>query len=173
MLSPVYSADAIASRIADIADDINRDFKGQEVHVIVTLTGAFMFAADLLRKLEIPTVVSFAGSQSFTGTGQDLRIDADSFPPSFGNKPVFIIEDIVANGETISSIRQILADRFASEVKIISLLKRQNAKSKADYCGFTVPEDMFVVGYGMDMDGKYRELKEIKAITNAVGSGLC
>lgn len=174
MLSSIYSAATIASRIKDMADEINRDFSGQEVHIIITLTGAFIFAADLIRHLKIPVIVNFAGSQSFSGQGsQDLRIDSDSMPPSFGNKPVIIIEDIIANGETVGTIRKILADRFVSSIKVAALLKRQEAPVKADYCGFTIPKDTFVVGYGMDMDGKYRELPDIRAITNAVGSGMC
>lgn len=175
MLSSVYSANAIASRIKDMADEINRDYKGEEVHIIITLTGAFVFAADLIRHLKVPVIVNFAGTQSFTGEGlQDLRINEDSIPPSFGNNPVLIIEDIVANGETIGALRNILANRFTSSIKVATLLKRQNAAVKADYCGFTVPQDMFVVGYGMDMDGKYRELPDVQSISNAVGvGGLC
>lgn len=174
MISSIYSAGTIANRVKDIAAEINRDYKGQEIHIIITLTGAFVFAADLIRHLTIPVIVNFAGSQSFSGKGaQDLRIDSDSIPPSFGNKPVLIIEDIIANGETVGTIRNLLADRFTGSIKVATLLKRQEAKIKADYCGFTIPKDTFIVGYGMDMDGKYRELPDIRAITNAVGSGMC
>jgi len=176
MLAEVYSSDAISNRVKGIADEINRDFKGEDmVHIIITLTGAFMFAADLIRQLNVPLCIHFAGGQSYSGVEvKDMRIDGDAIPPSFGNKPVIIIEDIVDSGVTVSALRQILADRSASTIKVATLLKRQSCKGDADYYGFTIPTEMFVVGYGMDMDGRYRELATIQTIGNATNlSGMC
>ena len=174
MLTPVYSASAIKERVANIAEDLNKDFSVDEtVHVIVTLNGSFMFAADLLRLLKFPVVVHFAGASSYLGTEtQNLRIDPDSFPKSFGNKPVILIEDVVDTGKTLGLLRQIIADRFAGSIKVASLLKRQGGVG-CDYHGFTIPKDMFVVGYGMDMDGRYRELPDLRAIGSATKEGLC
>ena len=170
MLSQLYSQSVISDRVVEIAGRLNEDFKGEElVHVIVTLNGAFMFAADLIRKCDFPMMVHFVGAASYTGTEQDkdVRINASAVPPSFGNKPVILVEDIVDSGNTIGKLRQIMADRYASTIKVVSLLRRQGGGGTADYFGFTVPPGLFVVGYGLDLDGRYRELKEIKALDTA------
>lgn len=180
MLSPLYSAKAIAERVQDIADHINSDYKDVEaLHVVVTLNGAFMFAADLVRKLEMPQVIHFAGAQSYLGTQQgDLRVNADALPRSFGNQPVLIIEDIMDSGRTAKVLRALIAERFSGSIGMAALLRRQNCEGDCDYYGFTVPRGLFVVGYGMDMDGRYRELTDIRAYDNATMSsstsqGLC
>lgn len=166
MLSPLYSESVIADRVREIAERMNADFKNADiVHVIVTLNGSFMFAADLVRQLRFPIVMHFAGATSYTGVERkQLRINAEALPPSFGNKPVILIEDIVDTGNTIGALRQMIAERFASEIKVAALLRRQSGGGKADYYGFTVPAGLFVVGYGLDLDGRYRELRDIKTV---------
>ena len=173
MLSPLYSETVIADRVKEIADRMNADFTGADlVHIIVTLNGAFIFAADLVRQLKFPIVLHFAGATSYMGTEQskNLRINADALPPSFGNKPVILIEDIVDTGNTVNKLRQIMADRFASMIRVAALLRRQSGGGKADYYGFTVPNGLFVVGYGLDLDGRYREFRDIRTITSAVSA---
>ena len=166
MLSPLYSESAIADRVQDIADKLNKTYQGDEiVHIVVTLSGAFIFSADLIRLLKFPIVVHFSGAAPYMGENEpqsSLRVNADEIPPSFGNRPVVLIEDIVDNGNTLKKLRQIVADRMASSIEVVTLLKRQNSDAKADYCGFTIPKNLFVVGYGLDLDGRYRELKELK-----------
>jgi hypoxanthine phosphoribosyltransferase len=177
-MTNLYSAEAIKERVEKIAKDINRDFKGEDlVHIVITLNGAFMFAADLVRLLDIPQQISFASVSSYSGTQQgDLSLNMDSLPRSFGNKPVVVIEDIMDTGNTVAALRQVMADRMASTIKIVALLKRQDCKGHADYFGFTVPRSLFVIGYGMDMDSRYRELSGIKVLDGATmsgGGGLC
>ena len=168
MLSPLYSESAIADRVQDIADKLNKTYGDDElVHIVVTLSGAFIFSADLIRLLKFPIVVHFSGAAPYMGEDEpqsNLRVNADEIPPSFGNRPVVIIEDIVDNGNTLKKLRQIVADRMAKSIEVATLLKRQGSGAKADYCGFTIPETLFVVGYGLDLDGRYRELKEIKTV---------
>ena len=175
MLSEVYSASAISDRVKDIAASINREYKDETIlHVIVTLNGSFMFAADLIRQIDVPIEVHFAGTASYSGREkQDMRINPDAFPRSFGNAPVVIVEDIVDSGATIKQLRTLLAERFASSIKIASLLRRQSGNANPDWYGFTIPQNLFVVGYGMDMDGRYRELPDIRAISAATTSGMC
>ncbi|MEC9290959.1 MAG: phosphoribosyltransferase family protein [Pseudomonadota bacterium] len=175
MMTSLYSASAIDERVKDIAEDINKEFAGQDsIHAVVTLNGAFVFAADLIRHLKVPLVMHFAGATSYFGTNQkDLRINADALPPSFGGKPVLLIEDIVDSGNTIAMLRQIMADRSAGTIRVATLLKRQGSSGVADFYGFTVPEGLFVIGYGMDIDGRYRELPEIQTLGTATSSGAC
>ena len=168
MLSPLYSETAIADRVQDIAAKLNAQYKDTElVHIVVTLSGAFIFSADLIRLLNFPIVVHFSGAAPYMGEAEpqsSLRVNADEIPPSFGNRPVVIIEDIVDTGNTLQKLRQIVADRMASSIEVATLLKRQHSSTKADYYGFTIPDNLFVVGYGLDLDGRYRELKEIKTV---------
>ncbi len=178
-MTDLYSVESIQERVEKIAQDINRDFKGEElVHIVVTLNGAFMFAADLVRLLDIPQVISFVGASSYVGAkqGDNLTLNMDSLPRSFGSKPVIVIEDIMDTGNTISALRQVLADRMASTIKVVSLLKRQGCDGHADYFGFTVPRGLFVIGYGMDMDSRYREMSDIKVLGGATmynNGGVC
>lgn len=168
MLSPLYSESAIADRVQDIAAKLNAAYKDSDlVHIVVTLSGAFIFSADLIRLLNFPIVVHFSGAAPYMGEAQpqsSLRVSADEIPPSFGNRPVVLIEDILDSGNTLKKLRQIVADRMASSIEVVALLKRQSSGAKADYFGFTIPENLFVVGYGLDLDGRYRELKEIKTV---------
>jgi hypoxanthine phosphoribosyltransferase len=168
MLAPLYSESAIADRVQDIADKLNAQYKEAElVHIVVTLSGAFIFAADLIRLLNFPIIVSFSGLAPYAGEDapqSNLRVNADEIPPSFGNQPVVIIEDIVDSGKTVAKLRQLVADRMAASIEVVALLKRQASDAKADYFGFTVPKNLFIVGYGLDLDGRYRELKEIKTV---------
>ncbi|MFT7144034.1 MAG: hypoxanthine phosphoribosyltransferase [Alphaproteobacteria bacterium] len=175
MLSPVYSAEAIKERVTTIANAINKSYDGEKlIHVIITLNGSFMFAADLIRLINVPMEVHFAGTASYSGTEiEDLRINPDAFPKTFGNNPVLIIEDIVDSGMTIAALRGLIAARFASNIQVATLLRRQDGGAKAEYFGFTIPKGLFVVGYGMDMNGQYRELPCLKAINVGVSKGMC
>ena len=179
MLTPLYSASAIAERVKKMASQLNAEFKGvDEVHAIITLNGAFVFAADLIRALNLPLVLHFAGS--VTTPGQDkpsvgMRINIDALPRNFGNKPVILIEDIVDSGDTVKQLRQIMAQRFAGTIRVASLVRRQGGSFDPDYFGFTIPRELFIVGYGMDMDGRYRELSDLRTISSAAfcGGGSC
>ena len=175
MLSQAHSAAAISERVKDIANAINKRYEHEKMlHIIITLNGAFMFGADLIRLLNVPVEVHFAGTGSYSGREKkDLRIDPDALPKSFGNTPVIILEDIMDSGATIGHLRDILARRFASEIKVATLLRRQSGTADADWYGFTVPKGLFVVGYGMDMNGRYRELPDLNVVGIATGSGLC
>jgi hypoxanthine phosphoribosyltransferase len=175
MLSPVYSAASIKDRIEQIATAINKDYDGETlIHVVITLNGSFMFAADLIRQIKVPMEVHFAGTASYSGTEtEDLRINPEAFPKSFGNNPVLIIEDIVDTGITIATLRTLIAERFASNIKVATLLRRQDGAGKADYYGFTIPQGLFVVGYGMDINGMYRGLPDLKAISTGTHKGMC
>lgn len=175
MLSPVYSAEAIKERVSVIADSINKSYEGEKlIHVIITLNGSFMFAADLIRLIKIPMEVHFAGTASYSGTEtEDLRINPEAFPKSFGNNPVLILEDIVDTGVTVAALRELIAARFASNIQVATLLRRQEGNAQAEHYGFTIPKALFVVGYGMDMNGQYRELPDIQAINVGVTKGMC
>lgn len=176
--TPLYSAAAISERISGIADALNRDFgRAPVVHAIVTLNGAFIFAADLIRQLKFPLVLHFAGGSFFEGTEKrSLLINPDALPTSFGNNPVLLIEDVMDSGNTVGQLRKMVAERFSGTIRTVALLKRQSGDGDADYFGFTLPRGLYVVGYGMDMDGRYRELPDIRTLSAGMPTddvGIC
>lgn len=177
MLSTMYSPEAIAERVKKIAEQLNKEFEKEDlVHAIITLNGAFVFAADLIRELNFPLVLHFAGSVTMPGQDKPaagLRINIDALPKNFANKAVILIEDVVDSGDTVKQLREIMAQRFASRIVCASLIRRQGGEAPIDYFGFTVPRGVFIVGYGLDMDGRYRELREIKTLGGATFSGTC
>ena len=174
----LYSSTVINERIGDIASLLNKELKGhRQIHMIVVMNGAFMFAADLARKLNLPVVMHFTGGSYFDGPiKQELGLQPQTLPSSFGNTPVLVVEDILDSGNSIDKVRQLLADRQAKQISIISLLKRQGTRVQADHVAFTIPNEMFVVGYGLDLDGRYRELRDIYHLASAPTgntSGTC
>ncbi len=178
MLSPLYSRAAIEERVKGIAEAINRDFAGEEmIHAVVVMNGAFVFAADLVRHIKVPITLHFAGeTATFATEGpKSGRIQDDALPASFNGQAVVLIEDVIDSAKTVSKLREMVASRFAGSIMVAALLKRQGG-GQADYFGFTIPQGLFVVGYGMDLDGKYRQLPDLQSVAAASSSerrGLC
>jgi hypoxanthine phosphoribosyltransferase len=177
MMQPLYSQQVIANRVEKLADELNKKYKDESnVHMVVTLNGAFIFAADLIRKLKFPVTLCFAGSvTSNVQQVGDTRINSNALPKSFGNEPVIVLEDIIDSGKTIAILREMIASKFASSIDIVALVKRQSCKIAPDYACFTVPEGMFLVGYGLDLENRYRELPGIFSIdcTMEKSTGVC
>lgn len=176
MMTPLYSASAIAERVQDMAKAMNKDFAtAKNVHVVVTLNGSFMFAADLVRQLNFPIEMHFAGVSSYHGMERgSLNVTGDALPPSFGGNPVLVIEDIMNLGNTVTSLRDLIAARNSGAIKVAALVKRQGAEGKADYYGFTVPQGLFVVGYGMDLNGRFRQMEDIQTLEmHKESGGIC
>jgi len=172
-MKQLYSQETIQERVKDLAKQINNDFVGEElVNVIVTMNGAFVFAADLIRQLNVPLTLHFTGGSYFEGAiKHDIAMDTKTMPASFANAPVLIVEDVLDSGKSLKQLRQLIADKHAGSIKVATLLKRQTGNAKADYVGFNLPRELFVVGYGLDMDGRHRELKDILTFENTLMSG--
>jgi len=151
----------LAKRIAEIGAQITKEHAGREVILVPVLKGSFMFAADLARAIDLPTNIEFLGLQSYAGTKSTgvVQITSD-LTRSVADKDVIIIEDIVDTGLTMTYLLENLQTRKPRSLKIASLLHKP-ARSKVhvdiDYLGFTI-EDVFVIGYGLDYDGRYRNL---------------
>jgi hypoxanthine phosphoribosyltransferase len=155
------SKEAIQTRVVELAQKINKDFEGQEIVLLGVLSGSFIFLADLIREIKIPVQVEFVSLSSYEGTessGQiSFRLDVKQ---SLENKNVIVVEDIVDTGLTITFLMKHLKLKQPKTLKLCSLLlKRARLKTEVhiDYLGFDI-EDKFVIGYGLDFDGHYREL---------------
>lgn len=162
----LLNAEQIHSIVLDLARQINRDYQGRELAVIGVLKGASIFMADLIRCLQVDLTCDFLRISSYLGDGSSgtLRLDFDLTQPIVG-KDVLVVEDIVDSGKTLGFIRQHMQNKGAASVKICSLLKKENAPAQAtvEYVGAIIPPD-YVAGYGMDLDGRYRQWPEIRQI---------
>lgn len=158
------SEEKIQARVKELAAMINKDYAGQEVIIVGVLNGSFIFCADLFRHLTIPCQIEFVSLSSYEGTQSSgevsFRMDVKQ---SLVGKNVILVEDIVDTGLTISFLLKHMKLKNLKSLKLCSLLlKRARLKVEVpvDYLGFDI-EDKFVIGYGLDFDGRFRELPYI------------
>lgn len=154
----------IAVKVKEMADKINKEYHGKQVEVIIVLKGAFIFAADLVRRFDFDHNISFIQFSSYKGT-ESTGIIKERFPIQIDahDKVILIIEDIVDTGNTLNYFVGKLKQDSPKSVDIAAMLFKTEAY-KHDYpvkfFGFRI-ENKFVVGYGLDMDEKARNLKHI------------
>lgn len=160
----ILDKDQIAARISALGEVISRDYKGKNPLVIVILNGAFIFAADLLRHFTFEAELSFVRLSSYhntSSTGTLKTIWALEAPVY--NRHVLIIEDIVDTGKTLYEFHQSLLASDPASVETAAFLLKPDALQypvHAAYTGFSIP-DHFVVGYGMDYNGRGRHLADL------------
>ena len=159
----------IRKKVKALAREIERDFKGQPVHLVGILKGACIFIADLAREIRLPVTVDFMAVSSY-GKGSmstgEVRITKDLDHPIKGQN-VIIIEDILDTGLTLNYLYRLLQSREPKSLKIAALLDKPSRRVQevnASYVGFQIP-DKFVVGYGLDYDQKFRNLPDICVIS--------
>lgn len=154
--------ETIRTRIRELAEEINRDYRDSGRLICVgVLKGSIFFMVDLLKHLDVPVSVDFFQTSSYgpKKTPGEIRIRKD-LDLSVRDQDVLLIEDIVDTGYTLRTILDLLKFRKARSVKLCSLLDKTETRKvevPIDYCGFEI-EDVFVVGYGLDFDEKYRNL---------------
>ncbi|MBP6217931.1 MAG: hypoxanthine phosphoribosyltransferase [Oligoflexales bacterium] len=160
----LYSEEQIAQRISTLAESINKDYQNltedNPLIVIVVLKGAFIFAADLVRRLKVPLRMEFIGVSSYVGTKSTghVRITND-LTAEIKDHHILVVEDIIETGTTIDFLMKLLQVREPSSTKICSLLSKPHCHQmshKVDYSGFEI-SDEFVIGYGLDLDGSLRQ----------------
>lgn len=161
--------EAIQERIAELARQVNSDMEGRDVVFLGILNGAFLFAADLFRRIELQARISFVKLASYEGTSSSGTIkELIGWNEDIKNKTVVILEDIVDTGHTLERIVGELVIRKAAEIRIATMLFKPEAYTKdipLDYIGFEIPND-FVVGYGLDYDGFGRNLRSVYKLTH-------
>jgi hypoxanthine phosphoribosyltransferase len=159
----------ISERIKILAGRINSDFAGREVVFLGILNGAFLFAADLFKHIDLKARISFVKLASYEGTKSSGAIkELIGWNEDIKNKYIIVIEDIVDTGNTLERIVDELVIRKAAEIKIAALLLKPKAYTKEipiDYVGFEIPNE-FVIGYGLDYDGYGRNLPSIYTLVN-------
>ena len=165
-LKILYSEQDLSTRINELANDLNSLYHGEEVIAICVLKGAVIFAVDLLRKFNFPVKMEFIRLSSYgSGTVTSGKVNAvDIKLPDLNGKNVLIIEDIVDTGLTAKFLIDFMNMNFhVKSLKFCSLLDKKVSRKvdiEPDYYGFEI-DDRFVVGYGLDYDGMFRNLPYI------------
>ena len=162
-LTKIITPYAIKKRVNEIANDINSRFCSKSPLLIGVLNGSFIFLADLVRCLNIEVEISFVKARSYNGNQKSDIVKFDFFDlDNIKGKDIIIIEDIVDTGDTISKIRNKIINKVNSVAVAAFLLKPNKAKLnfEIDWVGFEIPDE-FVVGYGLDYNQKFRNLKGI------------
>jgi hypoxanthine phosphoribosyltransferase len=156
--------EAIRNRVGELAKQINKELAGKDVVFLGILNGAFLFAADLFRQIDLKARISFIKLASYQGTASQGSIkELIGWNEDIKNKTIVVIEDIVDTGNTLERIVDELVIRKANEIRISALLYKPDAYCKdipLHYIGFEIPND-FVVGYGLDYDGYGRNLPSV------------
>ena len=164
----LISREQLADKVAELGAKISEDSEGESLFLIGILKGSVPFMADLMRAITLDVEMDFMSVSSYgSGTKSSgvVRIlkDLDS---DIAGKNVLIVEDIIDSGLTLAYLKEYLAKRNPKSVKIVTMLSkpaRRKADIEADYTGFVV-DDKFIVGYGLDIDQKYRNLPYISWI---------
>ena len=166
--APFIPQDQIEKEIHRIATEIKRDMIDKEPLFLVMLNGAFMFAAELFKTLDMPCEMAFVKYKSYVGTqstgqmNELLGIEAEKI----SDRNIVIVEDIVDSGCTMNELLKDLNKKGAKSIKIASMMFKPNAfkfNFKIDYIGMNIGND-FIVGYGLDYNEYGRNLKEIYKI---------
>jgi hypoxanthine phosphoribosyltransferase len=162
----MISAEEIQRRVRELGAEITRDYKGQELVLVGVLKGSLLFMADLAREIHLPLTLDLLRVSSYEGTKSSgvVRLDFDLTQPIDG-KHVLVVEDIIDTGLTMSFLLETLELRHPSSLKLVSLLDKpsnRRAPVEIHYRGFEIP-NRFVIGYGLDLDGLYRNLPFIGA----------
>ncbi len=167
----LIQADDLRARIADLGAQISADYAGREIHLVCVLKGAVLFVADLMRQLSVPCQVDFMAVSSYgsaTSSSGVVRILKD-LDHSIEGQHVLIVEDIIDSGLTLQYLLRNLRSRKPASLEVCSLLtkpSRREVDLPIKYTGFPLP-DRYAVGYGLDLDQRYRNLPYVAALTDA------
>ncbi len=164
----LVSKEVIAEKIGELGSKISWDYMGKDLVMVGVLKGSFIFMADLIRKITIPLETDFIAVSSYgksTGSSGVVRIIKDMETIITG-RHVVIVEDIIDTGLTLDYLKRLLETRKPSSLRICALFDkpgRRKINIKADYSGIEIP-DRFIVGYGLDYNGRYRNLEDVCVI---------
>ncbi len=157
----LFTKEQLETRIKEVAKQIEKDYQGEPVTFVGVLNGVYAFFADLVRNIDLPCQVDFLRASSYEGTTStgNVKMNLDIKNPVEG-RHVVIVEDILDTGRTLAKIRDEFLSRNALSVKTVVMLDKPSRRVndfQADYRCFEI-DDLFVVGFGLDFDEKYRNL---------------
>lgn len=162
----------LADKTKELAKRISDDYRGKEFVMVSVLKGGFIFAADLVRQMDIDVDINFMAVSSYgsgTRSSGNVKIikDLDS---DIRGKHVLIVEDIIDSGNTLSYLAELMKERGAVDVRICTILNKPSRREvdiDVAYVGYDIPDE-FVVGYGLDYNEKYRNLPYLGTLKEEV-----
>ena len=168
-LSTYIAQEQIQVKVRELGEQISKKFDGKELIAICILKGSFVFYSDLIRHLRGDVQCEFFGVSSYSGMSSsgEVKVTLD-LSHAIEGKDVLLVEDIVDTGLTMNYLKSNLMSRKPKSLTTVALLEKPEAKKVAcevDYVGFRIPND-FVVGYGLDYQGYYRNLPYIAQVQN-------
>ena len=173
-LTPLWSPEKIAERVRGLAAEIDRDYAPEPPVLVGALKGGFVFLADLVRQMQLPVEIEFIRLSSYgsetTSSGR-VRVQWGPKREAIEGRPVIVVDDILDTGLTTRAALQHLKRKRPSSLRLCTLLdrpERRRVEVKADYTGFTF-SGQFVVGYGLDLDQRYRHLPGIFGVDGDAG----
>jgi len=164
--------ESLRTRVAELGEEISTDYEGRDLLLVGVLKGAVFFMADLMRQLTVPCEVDFMAISSY-GAASDssgvVRILKDLDIP-IENRHVLVVEDIIDSGLTLSYLMRNLIARRPATLEVCALLTKPDRREidvPVRYVGFEIP-NRFVVGYGLDLDQRFRNLPYVAAVEDAL-----
>jgi hypoxanthine phosphoribosyltransferase len=165
----LVTSEELKRRVAELGEEVSGDYEGRDLFMVGVLKGAVLFLADLMRSLTVPCEIDFMAVSSYgsqTDSSGVVRILKDLDAPIEG-RHVLLVEDIIDSGVTVSAIARRIRRVGPASLRTAALLDRparREVEVQIDFCGFVIP-DRFVIGYGLDYAGLYRELPHIYSLT--------
>ena len=168
----LISEEEIQKKVKEIAAEINRDYEGKELLFVPVLKGAAVFGCDLFRELTVPAKIDFLSTSSYgSGTSSSgiVTVTKD-IDLKLNGKHILIVEDILDSGNTLFYLKNMLQSRGAESVRLCTFMQKPARLQKpisSDYNGFVIPDE-YVVGYGLDYNQLYRNLKFVGILDESV-----
>ena len=168
----LLTKEQIEQRVAELGKQITADYQGKALIVVVLLKGAAWFATDLTRAIDLPLRVDFMVASSYgngTSTTGNVKVKLD-ISENIAGKHVLLIDDIIDSGVTFAAISDMLCQNKPASLKTVALCDKADRRvngMEADYVGFKIPDE-FVVGFGLDYAGDYRNLPYIGVLKPSV-----
>lgn len=166
----LYSQEEIMKEVKRLGSEITKDYEGKEVVFVSVLTGAFMFVSDLVRSVSLTSFIDFMQVSTYensTVTSGNFIFKKD-LTSNIEGKDVIIVEDILDTGFTLYNLVEYIKSKKPASVKIAAFIDkpaRRKQDINADYVGFTMKDDYFIVGYGLDYAQKYRNLPYVGVLS--------
>lgn len=170
----MISRDEIAEMVSRLAEKISIDYADRELVVVGILKGSFIFMADLVRKMTVSTIVDFMSVSSYYGDTNSsgiVKIVKD-MDVNINGKDVLIVEDIVDSGLTLSNLKELLMTKDPASLRVCVAFDKPDRRKTAidaDYVGMKIPDE-FIVGYGLDYAGRYRNLPDVCILETSGGN---
>jgi len=170
----LFSPEQIQERVRELGQEIMRDFRDRDPHLVTIVKGSLPFLADLMRAIDMPLSVDLLGVASYAGTSSsgEVRLTKD-LDESIEGRHILVVEDIIDTGLTLSYVLRNLRQRAPASLKVVTFLDKPAGRGtaiEADYVGFTIPDE-FVIGYGLDWNQRYRNLPYVGILKRDVYAG--